>query len=134
MFCLFQSKGASKPNTNTRAIQDSHKQSQSSRASDNKQTSSDWGWGENDMSTFETASQSSQKPVKGALKLGGQKKEKTDDFGWIEEEFAPIEDKSVKPASSYNWGEPDSGGGGSDFFSAMDSGSQVSFFNICLYP
>lgn len=76
------------------------------------------------MATFETASQASSKSVKGALKLGGQKKEKTDDFGWIEEEFAPVEDKSVKPASSYNWGEPESAGG-NDFFSMMDTGSQV---------
>lgn len=109
------------------ASMDSHKQSKLSSVSDSKQTSQssgDWGWGESDMSTFETTSKPSNKPAKGALKLGGQKKEKTDDFGWIEEEFAPIEDKSVKPASSYNWGEPETAGG-NDFFSSMDSTSQV---------
>ena len=40
-----------------------------------------------------------------------------EDFGWIEEEFAPIEDSSVEPASSYNWGQMDDTTGGDDFFS-----------------
>ena len=40
-----------------------------------------------------------------------------EDFGWIEEEFAPIEDSSVEPASSYNWGQMDDATGGDDFFS-----------------
>jgi len=76
------------------------------------------------MNEFESATKVPAKPVKGALKLGGQKKAAPQpDFGWIEEEFAPIEDKTVKPASSYNWG--DSGTDSSDFFSVASTGSQV---------
>ena len=127
MFYFFSIFQPSRSNITTHT--DSNKQSKLSSVSDTKQSSQsssrDWGWGESDLSTFETASQSSNKPIKGALKLGGQKKEKVENFGWIEEEFAPIEDKSVKPASSYNWGEPEVVEDNSDFFSTMDTGPQV---------
>lgn len=83
------------------------------------------------MKTFEDASVVSNKQVKGALKLGGPKKAPpADDFSWIEEEFAPIEDSSVKPASSYDWGNPASDtAGGQDFFAMIDTGSKVSRIN-----
>ncbi|XP_060590266.1 N-terminal kinase-like protein, partial [Ruditapes philippinarum] len=109
--------GINKTNSESKV---NHKQS--------KQSGSDWGWEDDDMTTFENASAVSNKPVKGALKLGGIKKAAppADDFGWIEEEFAPIEDSSVKPASSYDWGNPGSDALGGDFFSMIDSGSKVS--------
>ncbi|XP_052275886.1 N-terminal kinase-like protein isoform X2 [Dreissena polymorpha] len=102
----------------------------SSKISDSQKTQqSDWGWGDSNMSEFEQATQMPSKPAKGALKLSGQKKTApVDDFSWIEEEFAPIEDKTVKPASSYNWGDADAGGGGggaADFFTTVDTGSRT---------
>ena len=71
-------------------------------------------------------SDTSEKPHKGALKLGGgPKKGPTDDFGWIEEEFAPIEDSSMAPASSYNWGQSDDTEGDSFFSTTAGISSQV---------
>lgn len=114
--CFFQSNTRNnKTNSDTNS---GHKQS--------KQSDNDWGWGNDNMSTYESDSAGTNKQIKGALKLGGPKKPPSDDFGWIEEEFAPIEDSSVKPASSYDWGH--SGGnttGGEDFFSLIDSGPKV---------
>ena len=86
-----------------------------------KQTNIDWGWDED--SSTNTASYFDNKPSKGALKLGGPKKPPFEDFGWIEEEFAPIEDNSVKPASAYDWGSV--GNTEDDFFSMATSNIQV---------
>ncbi|KAL4238493.1 N-terminal kinase-like protein [Mactra antiquata] len=101
------------------------------KQSSQSNTSTDWNWEDDSMSNFEKNSAVSNKPVKGALKLGGKKKQQSEpDFGWIEEEFAPIEDSSVKPASSYDWGSSagdsagGAGGGGSDFFSMVGGNSQ----------
>ena len=89
---------------------------QSSHISSTK-SSDDWGWGNEQDLSVQTNTNTSVKPHKGALKLGGPKKAPVEDFGWIEEEFAPIEDSSVEPASSYNWGQMDDATGGDDFFS-----------------
>ena len=89
---------------------------QSSHISSTK-SSDDWGWGNEEDLSVQTNTNTSVKPHKGALKLGGPKKAPVEDFGWIEEEFAPIEDSSVEPASSYNWGQMDDNTGGDDFFS-----------------
>ncbi|WAR19539.1 SCYL1-like protein [Mya arenaria] len=111
-------------NPDSHGISKSNSSVSDSSARTKQSNQSDWGWGDTDMSEFESASKVPSKPVKGALKLGSQKKQApAQDFGWIEEEFAPIEDKSVKPASSYNWGETETLGG-SDFFTMKDSGSK----------
>ena len=104
-----------------------HKPQESSHISSSAKSSDDWGWGsEQHTSSHESHSDSSEKHHKGALKLGGgPKKAPADDFGWIEEEFAPIEDTSVEPASSYNWGV-NKDLAGDDFFSmAVGISSQV---------
>ena len=110
-----------------KADKSKEKPQQSSRVSSSTKSSDDWGWGSESSSTYqsqtdtykhEVHSDASEKSHKGALKLGGgPKKAPADDFSWIEEEFAPIEDSSVAPASSYNWGQSDDTAG-NDFFSA----------------